>query len=155
MSRAERTGDARVVHMTSEARKIPYQALNPVYLGRNQGHLGGDGNLLQMMTISGPKWSRYQQVTPSHWRTSFPPVVGEGRTGTRCAPAFPTLARAVHDVARMWTDRPSWLTVSSHTRSRPNWRCGNPSRNPHPRHDGPAHGPATAGTPSRARMHYR
>lgn len=94
VGRAERTGEARVVHMTSEARKIPYQALNPVYLGRNQGHLGGDGNLLQMMTMSGPKWSRYQQVPPSHWRTSFPRVVSESRAGPCVRLPLPTVARA-------------------------------------------------------------
>ena len=50
--RAHRAGEARIVHMTSEARKIPYHALNPVFLGPNQGKLGGDGNLFQVLHLN-------------------------------------------------------------------------------------------------------
>lgn len=52
---AELRGEARVVNHSSGARRIPPLALSAKHLGRNGGHLGGDG-------FPGlQKWVRYQQ----------------------------------------------------------------------------------------------
>lgn len=52
---ATKRGEARVVNHSSGARKAPKAPLTASYLGRNGGHLGGDG-------FPGlGKWRRYQQ----------------------------------------------------------------------------------------------
>eukprot|EP00951_Prasinocladus_malaysianus_P015497 scaffold118963_cov45-Prasinocladus_malaysianus.AAC.1 len=52
---AERHGEARVVQMTSEARKMPSTPLKPEYFGKNSGKLGGNG---AGMFFNGPRWER-------------------------------------------------------------------------------------------------
>lgn len=52
---ASKRGEARVVNHSSGARKAPAAPLQAAYLGKNGGHLGGDG-------FPGlDKWRRYQQ----------------------------------------------------------------------------------------------
>mmetsp|Transcript_44426 Transcript_44426/g.112413 ORF Transcript_44426/g.112413 Transcript_44426/m.112413 type:complete len:215 (+) Transcript_44426:100-744(+) len=54
---AERNGEARVVQMSSEARKgAPVDAK---YYGKNGGNLGGDG---EGSFFNGPRWQRYHQT---------------------------------------------------------------------------------------------
>lgn len=55
---AERHGEARVVQMSSEARKgAPVDAK---YYGKNGGNLGGDGT---GSFFNGPRWQRYGRCT--------------------------------------------------------------------------------------------
>lgn len=56
---AAKRGEARVVNHTSALRNYPYTKLEPKYLGKNGGNLGGDD--VGILPVSGPRWKRYQQ----------------------------------------------------------------------------------------------
>jgi len=58
---ADERGEARVVNHSSVARMTPSRLLQSMYLEANGGDLGGDGNPVENMMFSGPRWERYNQ----------------------------------------------------------------------------------------------
>lgn len=58
---AAAAGDARIVNHTSIARMNPKKELYAKYFEPRGGDLGGNGNALQNMAFSGPRWLRYNQ----------------------------------------------------------------------------------------------
>ncbi len=59
---AETAGDARIVNHSSTARLNPSKELQSKFLEKNGGNLGGDGNKIQNLMFTGPRWLRYNQT---------------------------------------------------------------------------------------------
>lgn len=55
-------GEARIVNHSSMARMSPKKTLYPRFFEKRGGDLGGDGNALHSLTMSGPRWLRYNQT---------------------------------------------------------------------------------------------
>lgn len=55
-------GEARIVNHSSMARMTPKKTLFAKFLEPRGGDLGGDGNAFHSLTMSGPRWLRYNQT---------------------------------------------------------------------------------------------
>ena len=82
-------GEARVVHHSSGARKIPSTPLEAKYLEKNGGHLGGNGS---SMLFGGARWERYHQTKLANSVMTLALRDRFGNSGVKAVVAAPGLA---------------------------------------------------------------
>jgi NAD(P)-dependent dehydrogenase (short-subunit alcohol dehydrogenase family) len=82
-------GEARVVHHSSAARKLPGTPLEAKYLEKNGGNLGGNGS---SMFFGGARWQRYHQTKLANAVMTLALRDRFGDSGIKAAAAAPGLA---------------------------------------------------------------